>query len=107
MACCLITNIFTGPMIMSENHGNGIGEKSGLSETTEIFFPTRMLRGSEKNQMQKLNVKLIDAYIYHYGWVKDPRLCKRKFNNWYKFYRDDSWINNHVVHRIRNLITET
>jgi hypothetical protein len=27
---------------------------------------------------RKLNVKLIDAFIYHYGWVKDPFLMHEK-----------------------------
>lgn len=27
---------------------------------------------------KKINVKLIDAYIYHYGWVKTPAQMKRR-----------------------------
>jgi hypothetical protein len=61
------------------------------------IFSYKDAQGFRKKPNQKLNVKLIDAYIYHYGWVKDPRLMQKKINNWYKFYRDDSWINNHVV----------
>ena len=30
---------------------------------------------------RKLNVKLIDAYIYHYGWVKNPLTMNRKKEN--------------------------
>lgn len=30
---------------------------------------------------RKLNVKLIDAYIYHYGWVKHPQHQQHKINN--------------------------
>ena len=30
---------------------------------------------------KKLNVKLIDAYIYHYGWVKNPLTMNRKTEN--------------------------
>jgi len=29
----------------------------------------------------KLNVKLIDAYIYHYGWVKNPEQMMKKSKN--------------------------
>lgn len=61
------------------------------------IFSYKDAQGFRKKPSAKLNVKLIDAYIYHYGWVKDPRLMQKKINNWYKFYRDDSWINNHVV----------
>jgi hypothetical protein len=30
---------------------------------------------------RKINVKLIDAYIYHYGWVKPPEGLKNKLRN--------------------------
>lgn len=41
---------------------------------------------------RKLNVKLIDAYIYHYGWVKPPEGLKNKVVNFNKFYHDDAWM---------------
>lgn len=31
-----------------------------------------------KNDNEKLNVKSIDAHIYHYGWVRPPRLMQSK-----------------------------
>jgi hypothetical protein len=30
---------------------------------------------------KKLMVKPVDAYIYHYGWVKDPKLMQQKIKN--------------------------
>lgn len=33
-----------------------------------------------RKEGRKLNVKLIDAYIYHYGWVKHPHAQKTKRN---------------------------
>ncbi len=41
---------------------------------------------------RKLNVKLIDAYVYHYGWVKPPKGISLKMNNFNKFYHDDAWV---------------
>lgn len=41
---------------------------------------------------RKIRVKLIDAYIYHYGWVKPPKGLKNKLLNFNKFYHDDQWI---------------
>jgi hypothetical protein len=41
---------------------------------------------------RKLNVKLIDAYIYHYGWVKPPTGLASKLRNFNQFYHDDSWM---------------
>lgn len=45
---------------------------------------------------RKLNVKLIDAYIYHYGWVKPPSGLKNKLRSFNRFYHDDAWIDEHV-----------
>lgn len=42
---------------------------------------------------RKLNVKLIDAYMYHYGWVKPPAGLTHKVRNFNTFYtQNDSWI---------------
>lgn len=37
----------------------------------------------------KLNVKLIDAYIYHYGWVRNPVAMKRKYTDFSKLWNAD------------------
>ncbi len=39
--------------------------------------------------VQKLKVKLIDAYIYHYGWVKSPEKMGKKRKNVGFFWHDD------------------
>ena len=42
----------------------------------------------------KLKVKLIDAFMYHYGWVKAPNGLTNKVRNFNKFYTvNDTWIN--------------
>jgi len=38
---------------------------------------------------RKLNVKLIDAYIYHYGWVRNPVAMKRKYTDFGKLWNAD------------------
>jgi hypothetical protein len=44
---------------------------------------------------RKIKVKLIDAYMYHYGWVKPPSGLVNKIRNFNTFYtQDDSWIDN-------------
>jgi hypothetical protein len=45
---------------------------------------------------RKINVKLIDAYIYHYGWVKPPAGLKHKVRNFNLFYHDDEWIDQNL-----------
>lgn len=44
----------------------------------------------------KLNVKHIDAYVYHYGWVRDPRAMQGKRRSFNHYYFDDAWIERHV-----------
>lgn len=39
---------------------------------------------------EKLRVKLIDAYIYHYGWVKSPEKMMRKNKNVSRFWHEDT-----------------
>jgi len=41
---------------------------------------------------RKMNVKLIDAYVYHYGWVKPPQGICVKMNNFNQYYKHDSYI---------------
>ena len=45
---------------------------------------------------RKINVKLIDAYIYHYGWVKPPKGIENKLRNFNQFYHDEQWIANNI-----------
>jgi hypothetical protein len=48
-------------------------------------------QGFRKNN-QKLQVKLIDAYIYHYGWVKNPLKQVEKALNFSKYWHSDDWM---------------
>ena len=38
---------------------------------------------------QKLSVKLIEAYIYHYGWVKPPEIQREKMKSSINFWGDE------------------
>jgi hypothetical protein len=52
-------------------------------------------QGFRKNN-KKLRVKLIDAYIYHYGWVKPPVVQQAKQKTFNKLWHDDEWIKKHI-----------
>jgi glycosyltransferase involved in cell wall biosynthesis len=45
---------------------------------------------------RKLNVKLIDAFIYHYGWVKNPNQQTEKQKNFHKLWHSDETVKNMV-----------
>ncbi|HEY0680510.1 MAG TPA: glycosyltransferase family 2 protein [Chitinophagaceae bacterium] len=49
-------------------------------------------QGFRKND-QKLKVKLINAHVYHYGWVKDPVQMKQKMYNAGKLWHSDEEMN--------------
>jgi hypothetical protein len=52
----------------------------------------RDAQGFRKND-QKLRVKLIDAYIYHYGWVKHPQQQLSKRLQFEKLYSSERFAN--------------
>lgn len=56
----------------------------------------RDAQGFRKNG-RKLNVKPIDAFVFHYGWVKDPRSQQEKQKNFHKMWHDDEWMKNNVA----------
>jgi hypothetical protein len=43
-----------------------------------------------RKEGKKLNVKLIDAYVYHYGWVKSPKNMQQKRKEVIKYYNSDN-----------------
>lgn len=51
----------------------------------------RDAQGFRKND-RKIKVKPIDAYVYHYGWVKPPAGLGNKVRNFNKYYQEDEWI---------------
>lgn len=60
------------------------------------IFSYKDAQGFRKNNNQKLNVFLIDAYIYHYGWVKEPKAMQKKQENFNKYWHNDQWMQNNI-----------
>jgi predicted NAD-dependent protein-ADP-ribosyltransferase YbiA (DUF1768 family) len=61
------------------------------------IYSYRDAQGFRKGDDEKLNVKLLDAYVYHYGWVKDPRAMQRKQEIFHKLWHDDEWVEKNVA----------
>lgn len=53
-------------------------------------------QGFRKKPKTKLNVKPVDASIYHYGWVRDPRAMQGKQRSFNHYYFDDQWIEKNI-----------
>jgi outer membrane protein OmpA-like peptidoglycan-associated protein len=60
------------------------------------IYSYRDAQGFRKSNNLKLNVKQIDAYIYHYGWVKDPITQQEKQKSFQELWHDENSIENHV-----------
>ncbi|GLR16894.1 glycosyltransferase family protein [Portibacter lacus] len=60
------------------------------------IYSYRDAQGFRKGENEKLNVIPIDAYIYHYGWVKPPEAMQRKQLNFNKYWHNDDWIKDNV-----------
>jgi hypothetical protein len=54
-------------------------------------------QGFRKDDNKKLNVKPINAFIYHYGWVRHPKNMQRKIRSMSEFYHDDQWLDDNIA----------
>lgn len=53
-------------------------------------------QGFRTNDGQKLRVVKINAFIYHYGWVKSPKAQQAKQENFHKMWHDDEWMKRNI-----------
>lgn len=72
-------------------------EEIRVIKNNNQIYSYRDAQGFRKNDNEKLKVVPIDAYIYHYGWVKDPRAMQLKQENFNKLWHDDNWVKDNVV----------
>lgn len=49
-----------------------------------------------KKDKTKLNVKLVNAYVHHYGWVKPPDKQQAKQQSFHKMWHDDEWMKKNI-----------
>ena len=68
-----------------------------IVKNNKQIYSYKDAQGFRKNNNQKLHVKAIDAYVYHYGWVKDPRAMQLKQEQFHKLWHDQEWIDKNVV----------
>ncbi len=56
------------------------------------IYSFRDAQGFRTEGNRKLNVKPVDAWVYHYGWVKEPSKMRDRLENTLKFYHDINWL---------------
>ncbi len=60
-----------------------------IVKNNKNIYSYRDAQGFRKNDNQKLRVKPVEASIYHYGWVKDPRVMQEKHLHIHKYWYGD------------------
>ncbi|MDX2359181.1 MAG: glycosyltransferase family 2 protein [Crocinitomicaceae bacterium] len=66
-------------------------------KNNKSIYSYKDAQGFRKDDNQKLNVVPIKAYMYHYGWVKEPEAMQRKQENFNKLWHDDQWVDDNIV----------
>lgn len=67
-----------------------------LFKHNKDVFSYKDAQGFRKKPDDKLRVKLIDAYVHHYGWVREPEAMQRKRIGFSKLYHDDKWVEKNI-----------
>jgi hypothetical protein len=63
-----------------------------IIRNNKAIYSFRDAQGFRKGDNEKLNVKPVDAYVYHYGWVKEPGTMMKKAINANSFYQEKNFI---------------
>jgi hypothetical protein len=66
-----------------------------IIKNDKSIYSYKDAQGFRKND-RKLNVKLIDASIYHYGWVKPPQAQQAKQLTFHKLWHNDQWMQENI-----------
>jgi hypothetical protein len=62
-----------------------------IIKNNKNIYSYRDAQGFRKGDDEKLDVKPVDAYIYHYGWVREPKAMQDKYNNFGKYWMGEEW----------------
>ena len=79
------------------NSGSWYNNEIRIIRNNKKFYSYKDAQGFRKNNNEKLNVKPINAYIYHYGWVKDPSAMQRKQEEFHKLWHGQDWVDKNIV----------
>lgn len=60
-----------------------------IIKNNKKIYSYRDAQGFRKNNNEKLCVKPMDAYIHHYGWVREPQAMQQKQNNFGTYWNGE------------------
>jgi hypothetical protein len=72
-------------------------EEIRVIKNNKQIFSFKDAQGFRKNDNQKLNVAKITAFVYHYGWVKEPKAMQLKQESFNKLWHDDDWMKENII----------
>lgn len=65
-----------------------------IIKNDKSIYSFRDAQGFRKGNNEKLQVKAVDAWMHHYGWVRPPQTMQEKMNNFGRYYHGDAWAEN-------------
>ena len=77
--------------------------RSWYRNEIRIIRNTKLIRSYKDAQGfringRKLNVKPVDAHMYHYGWVRPPEVMQQKHVSFNKLYHSDEFVDRKINH---------
>lgn len=76
---------------------NWYREEIRVIKNNKNIYSFKDAQGFRKDDNQKLNVAKIPAFVYHYGWVKEPKAMQLKQESFNRLWHDDKWIKENIV----------
>jgi hypothetical protein len=67
-----------------------------IIKNNKSIYSYKDAQGFRKGNNEKLNVKAIDAYVHHYGWVKEPKIMNEKIVNTGSIWGGTDYTEEHI-----------
>lgn len=76
---------------------NWYREEIRVIKNKKDIYSYKDAQGFRKGNNEKLNVAKIPAYVFHYGWVKEPKAMQQKQESFHRLWHDDKWLDQHIL----------
>ena len=76
---------------------NWYREEIRVIKNNKQIYSFKDAQGFRKGNNNKLNVVKVPVYVYHYGWVKEPKAMQNKQESFNRLWHNDDWIDTNIV----------
>lgn len=76
---------------------NWYREEIRVIKNKKEIYSYKDAQGFRKGNNEKLNVAKIPAFVFHYGWVKEPKAMQQKQESFHRLWHDDKWLDQHIL----------